>query len=187
MIRTYLARIAAAAAVFAFTGCSNDSSPTAPIPTSPNFGLLGGGLTRVHGVTRTTPLAAPVTVRQTIGLLGGVINAPGGLTVVVPPGAVLAPTSFSVTALAGDMVAYEFQPHGKRFLLPLVMTQRTQGINLQGVPLLSLKTGYFANASQLNEQDNTAVVNEILNLGLNLPLGTMVFTVTHFSGYMVAW
>jgi hypothetical protein len=189
MIRSILARAAAAAAVvLSFTACGESSSPVAPAPiATPAAGLLGSSLTTVHGLTRTKPITTPVTVKATIGLLGGVINGPGGLTVVVPPGAVLKNTNFSVTALAGDMVTYEFEPHGTRFLVPLVMTQRTEGLNLTGVPLLSLKAGYFASASQLNEKDNTAQVDELLSLGVNLPLGTMVFTVQHFSGYMVAW
>jgi hypothetical protein len=189
----------AASVVFAaltLAACGGESSPVAPTPAArPLLATTGSGeKTKVKGVKRNTAIATATTVRATIGFWGGTINAPGGLTVVVPPGAVLAPTNFAVTTVPGKLVAYEFEPHGQRFLVPLIMTQSTRDLALKSstgtLPLnglLTLKAGHFAGVEALDQAEGTAIVDELLSVRVSLPLGTMVFTVQHFSGYMVAW
>lgn len=182
--------LAAVAAVMA-TNCGSDSTvaprEATPAPTAPSQSLLGGllgGTTTLQTVTplnRTTPLAQPITVSKTIGVLGGAITVPGaGLTVVVPPLAVGKNTLFSITALAGSAVAYDFQPHGTKFLVPLVATQdlhNTQGANLLN---LSLFAGYFPDSS------NPTQVSQTFSVQVSLLTLTAVWTIPHFSGYIVA-
>jgi hypothetical protein len=91
-------------------------------------------------------------------------------------------TAFQVTALAGSKVAYEFEPHGTRFNLPLVMTQDLHNTQVQSglVNPLSLSLGYFPNSA-----DNTSVT-ELLTVGVNVLNLTAVSTLWHFSGYIYA-
>jgi hypothetical protein len=134
----------------------------------------------VHAINRTTPLTAPISYSKKIGVLGGTIVVPGtGLTIVVPPLAVASNTTFTVTALAGSAVAYDFGPHG-RFLLPLVMTQALRDIDARKGGLLdplSLQLGYFPDANDITS------VTELLTVTVSLPTETAVATVRHFSGY----
>ena len=126
------------AALLAY-GCANDSI-TAPASTpvaaaaaaSPSLlGSLLGQTTTVTPLLRKTPITS-VTASATIGPLGGVLALPSaGLTVVVPPLAVTTATKMSVTAVAGSSVAYEFEPHGIKFTVPLVATQSLKGTQAQ--------------------------------------------------------
>jgi hypothetical protein len=74
------------------------------------------------GSSGNTLLSCPadsvaVTVRQTVGVLGGTIQF-GPNTLVVPPGAVLTPTTITATTPADGHLTAEFQPEGLRFLVP---------------------------------------------------------------------
>src|SRR5687767_3555284 len=94
-----------------------DLAPAAP---SALLGLTSTSTQQVTGVQWKTPLPQNLSATASIGPLGGVLELPAtGLRVVVPPGAVLRQTYFGVTALAGKIVAYDFQPAGARFLVPL--------------------------------------------------------------------
>jgi hypothetical protein len=181
----------ATAALLAY-GCATES-PTGPsstpmtAPAASSQTLLGSLLTQPTTVTplqRTTALKANVTASQTIGPLGGVLSLPSaGLTVIVPPLAVTKATAMSVTALAGSSVAYQFEPHGIKFTLPLVATQSLKGTQAQSGGLinpLSLFVGYFPDGSK------TTSVTELLNLNVNLLNQTSVLTIWHFSGYIIA-
>jgi hypothetical protein len=89
----------------------------------------------------------------------------------------------SVTALAGSSVAYEFEPHGIKFTVPLVATQSLKGTQAQTGGLinpLSLFAGYFPDSKQITS------VSELLNLNVNVLGQTSVLTIWHFSGYIIA-
>jgi hypothetical protein len=193
-----LAAIALAAATVA---CSEvPSAPLAPA-TKPNAGLLsgvlGGVLGLVDGVvtlltsplrakslTRKTPIAAQ-SATATIGLAGGVITLPGaGLTVVVPPGALSAPTAITVSAPAGSAVWYDFQPHGITFAVPLQLTQDLRNTNYGALLSPPLKGAYMVDGSQ---DGSTALVTELISTTLDLFKTKATFPVRHFSGYMVSW
>jgi hypothetical protein len=187
-------RLLAVATLFAVTSCDSATAPT-PTPSSNSANrLLLGSPTKVKVVTRNTPLAAPISASATIGLLGGQINLPGaGLKVVVPALSLTKATKITVTAVAGSQVAYEFEPHGTRFLVPLIVTQdlsKTSAANSGGLlnSLLSggIFAGYFGSLSDLNKPDGTALVSELLGVVLNLSTKSATFTVFHFSGYLVA-
>ena len=170
---------------------SCDSGVTAPAPTPATTAsrLLLPSATTVSVVTRNTPLASPLIVSKTVGVLGGTISIPGaGLKVVVPALAVTSPTTITVTAVAGNQVAYEFQPHGIRFLVPLLVSQNLIGTSAYngGLLQLGLRGAYFANSSDLNPGAGTALVSELLGVALNLSAKTATFPVFHFSGYLIA-
>src|SRR4051812_29055667 len=169
----------------AIAGCSSDN-PAAPsrsvTPTAPSNSLLSSAIT-VKPVHRLMALSAPITVTKTIGILGGTIAIPSvGLTVVFPPLALTSPKTISVTALAGPNIAYEFAPHGLKFLAPVVMTQNLTGTEVQSGLVLpvNLFTGYFPDAS------NPTSVTKTLGVGVSLLNLTAVTTIWHFSGYIMA-
>jgi hypothetical protein len=216
-LMTRFARLAAAATLMVFAGaCASESPtmPTAPVApagadaslakaasTTTNPGLIGdivgtvGDVLKkllVPAVTRTTPLASDQTVTVTIGSEGGTFTVPGGLKVTVPRGAVASRITFTATALKGDLVAYEFGPHGLKFAKPLVMEQDLRGTSASlltklTTSLLGLKAGYFADRADLDYRYKTAQVSELLPIKLNLDLNTARWEVWHFSGYMVSW
>ncbi len=170
-------------------GCMSDNpvspastaTPTPAASSSLLGGLLGGGSATqtANPLLRNTPLASNLSQSATIGILGGTIALPGaGFTIVVPPLAVTHNTTITVTALAGDKLAYEFAPHGLHFTVPLVMTQDLH--NTHGGSLLSLYLGYFPDSA------NPTSVTETLGLGVNLGTLLSVGTIWHFSGYIIA-
>ena len=174
-----------------FAGCSADS-PTAPkFQSDPSSGLvtdLLGGLLKKNVLERKTALTKDITVSAVIGEKGGTLSIPAaGFTVTIPAGAVNAPTNFSVTAIKGTMVAYEFGPHGIKFAKSLVARQ---DLNVTKWGLLSLRplvAGYFADRSALDLRNATALVSEVLS-GVIAPLSQQfTFKIDHFSGYVVAW
>ena len=144
--------------------------------------LLGGAQT-INPVHRSTPLAKSITVSKNIGILGGTIAIPdAGVSIVVPPLAMASTKTISVTAMAGDKVAYEFAPHGLKFLLPLVMTQNMSKTDASGglLGLLDLKVGYFPDSSKPTS------VTELLGVQVNVLNQTAITTLWHFSGYIFA-
>lgn len=174
-----------------FAGCSADS-PTAPkFQSDPSAGLvteLAGGLVKKNVLERTTALSRDITVSAVIGEMGGTLSIPAaGFTVTIPPGAVKAPTNFSVTALKGTLVAYEFGPHGITFDKSLSAQQDLNVTKWSVLSLRPLVAGYFADRSALNAGSATALVSEVIS-GVIAPLTQQfTFKIDHFSGYVVAW
>lgn len=190
-MRSFFLKLTGVALVAVTVASCGDASPTAvaaPQAGEPNA-LLGGLLGQpknVYVLQRDVALSAPITVSKSIGFFGGTLAIPqAGLSVYVPVGAVLRTTTFAVTAPAGKAVAYEFSPHGARFLVPLVVTQKLDGTAHEGIPTSSLFAAYFEDLSDIDTGTLIAPVTEILNLVL-VGTNTVRFPVGHFSGYMIA-
>jgi|SRR5687768_8426480 len=171
-------------------GCARDgASPVEPtaVPPKPNAALLG--LLPVRGVTRAVPLAKDISVSAVIGPKGGTISIPeAGLTLVVPANAVQANTAFKATAIAGTLVAYEFEPHGTTFAVPLRFTQDLRKTSLVGVLTAPLMDGaYFTDRSKLNDASGLAFVSELRPVVVNLLKSQASFPIDHFSGYLISW
>lgn len=138
----------------------------------------------VNVLSRTASIG-DLTVTKVIGPTGGTITVPSaGLTLVVPPLAVGASTTFQVHVLPGSAVAYEFEPHGMKFPVPLIVTQNLAG-TLTPRAAAFFEAGYFSDKSQINFNSVSASVLEELpiRVGVN---GTLTFSVSHFSGYLVS-
>ena len=181
-------RLLAVATLAVVSSCDRGVTAPTPASTSANTLVLPSPTT-VNVVQRTTPLAAPISASATIGILGGQITIPAaGIKVVVPALALTSPTKITVTAVAGNQVAYEFAPHGIRFLVPLVVTQNLVGTSAYGGGGISksLVAGYFGSLSDLDPAAGTGLVSELLGIALNLSAKTATFSVFHFSGYLVA-
>jgi hypothetical protein len=176
---------------FGLAGCGADAITAPKIRTEANPGLvtdlLGGTVTK-SVLERKTPLASDITVSAIIGEQGGTISVPAaGFTLTVPRGAVSTKTAFTVTALKGSLVAYEFGPHGISFAKPLIARQAlgtTQWNPLEMRPLLA---GYFAERSALNVSNATALLSELTLGAVNILTQQFIFPIGHFSGYVVAW
>jgi len=176
-------------ATFAASACSNES-PAAPKSVAPATGssqsLLGNLLNTTATKTvvpllRSIPLASDITVSENIGPLGGAIAIPAaGLTLVVPPLAVSKTTTFTITARKGSYVAYDMEPHGTRFLVPLVATQNLTNTNVRGLASVSLSLGYYSDPAHITS------VSELLSVQVDLLRLTAVSTIPHFSGYIYA-
>jgi ZU5 domain-containing protein len=184
--------------VFLLAGCARDAAtPLEPDTNTSNTisteqfqqsaSLLG--LLPVRGVTRVVPLQQNISVSAVIDQAGGTISIPdAGLTLVVPPGAVTSSTNFTATALAGRLAAYEFEPHGTKFAVPLRFTQDLKKLSLLGVVTAPVLDGaYFTDASRLNQAAGLAAVSEIVPATVDLLRLQVGFPINHFSGYLVSW
>jgi hypothetical protein len=188
---------AAAPSVVALPASSTLAAPTATPPSQDLLGgLVGGlggvvggltntlGLTNANGVLRRTPLASNITVRKTIGRSGGTLSIPAaGVTVVVPYGALDRDTEITMTARAGYLLAYDFEPHGVTFKVPLVFNQSLNNTNVGLLTPLSLKLGYYSDPSLLGK--TTALVSELVQGLTSILTRTFTAPIKHFSGYVV--
>jgi hypothetical protein len=178
--------------VFLLAGCARDAAT----PLEPDGGAISSeqlpavqGLPPVRGVTRVAPLAQDISVSAVIDKDGGTISIPdAGLTLVVPAGAVTSSTTFTATALAGRLVAYEFEPHGTKFAVPLQFTQDLRKVSLVGVVTAPLLDGaYFTDRARLNQTVGIAAVSEVLPATVDVLRTRVGFPINHFSGYLVSW
>jgi hypothetical protein len=177
--------------IFLLAGCARDAAtplePNVAVPSKPSPALLG--LLPVRGVTRNVALQKDISVSAVIGKAGGTISIPdAGLTLVVPPGAVTSNTKFTATALSGRLVAYEFEPHGTKFNVPLQFTQDLKKVTLLAALTSPLMDGaYFTDEGKLNQNLGLAAVTELLPATVDLLRGRVSFPIKHFSGYLVSW
>jgi hypothetical protein len=141
---------------------------------------------------RLTPLDSDISVSAVIGPQGGSIkiNEAGG-KIDIPAGALSAPTTITMTALAGPNVAYEFQPHGLTFAQPVKVQQDLRTTWASVYPqLLGLAHGaYYDQALDSSFVDPGKLFvhvkeHEIGYIESNA--SQLKFYIGHFSGYMVA-
>lgn len=170
-------------------GCSDSATAPQPVVPQPQAGLIGSLLdvtktllTSVTGLLRLSP-QPELTRSITVGYEGGVLNIPEtGLRLTIPRGAVRYSTKITVKSIAGMTVAYDFEPHGIKFAVPLEFSQDLAGTNMNANTVLS--GGYFAATTQLLSWAGLAKVDEILPA--KVIDGRAVFGISHFSGYMVS-
>lgn len=209
MIRSTLARTAAiaSASIALLAGGCAENQPTAPLsarapaaslgvnPFAPSINVPSGTVGHAPLAKRDVPLANDVAVTKMIGRNGGVIAIPeAGFAIVFSPRAVERPTKITVTALAGNKVAYRFAPHGISFDRPVVIHQLLRGTNAATASNLSAITGvYLSNEEEDIEPDGDAAVAEfrptqvLTHLVNGVPVGyAALFGIQHFSGYALA-
>jgi hypothetical protein len=182
----------ATVAVTTLTSACSGDNPLAPDLQARNgltstVATLVNSLLPVKAVMRDSALASEITRSFKFTKAGGQIAIPElGLRVEVPYGAIPRDTmTITVTALRGKSVAYDFQPHGTRFLKPLVFRQSLLGTSAVKAGFSgSIGGGYFKDDSQLDLLNCTALLDELLSATVRSNEAT--FNVYHFSGYMVS-
>ena len=149
---------------------------------------LVGGLVSKDALTWKNPLAEDIKVSAVIGKEGGSLSIPAaGFYLTIPEGAVQEPTDFTVTALKGKLVAYEFGPHGITFKKALQARQDLGPTDWRLLQLRPLVAGYFSDEAHLDYSAKTALLSEVIT-GVTTPLTKQFkFSIEHFSGYVVAW
>jgi hypothetical protein len=189
MIPQNVARLGLVLTLAAAVACQGDgaTAPTATAVPPVRLEVVNPAVTATV-LTRTTPLDADYTVSKVVGPLGGTLKVPGGLTITVPPMALRRVVILSATALKGNIVAYEFGPHGTVFNVPLVMTQDLHGTSGEGMTGISnIEVGYFLDRAKLDYVSDRASINEFLPASLSVSLTgeSLTYSVKHFSGYVI--
>ena len=153
------------------------SAPAIPVAAAPAPQAdLIGSLLGATGLLKCSNLPYD-SETKTIGPLGGVISA-GPHTLVIPPGALLAPTQITMIAPTGLGVnAVKFQPQGLRFITPAALSMSYANCSLLG-KLLPKRIAYTT--------DNLQILYYLLSLD-NLFSKYVTGKVNHFSDYAVAW
>jgi len=186
--------------------CADVTAPRPQAPAAASNGLIGGLLggvintvsnlldilgqpvdKSVHVLRRSTALAEDVSYTQVVGVARGKIVVPKtGLTIEIPYGALKSATPITVTALAGDKVAYEFGPHGLLFQKPVRVTQSLTGTYAEN-KTVSYEAIYFGPSNDGGLLGGVlGLVLEILNIDVNRTTNSVGFDVRHFSGYLVS-
>ena len=190
-------------------GCADrvTTAPANPAATQPSNNLIGGLLGGVVGtvgkllnvvvslVERPTPLQQDVVWSFDAGPAGALSgNRAAGLSIAIPAGALDRNVRITVTARAGKIYDYHFEPEGLQFAKPVVLTQDVSDNSLLSGLLggllgvnggKSVRGAYYAAPSlQYDPKTDQATVNE-LEPTVNVP-GYVTFQIRHFSGYTVA-
>jgi hypothetical protein len=186
-MRTSIPRTILLGAFCVLAACNDTTAPPSRIQPEPTLEAARNSaqLVGVYVLRRKKPLDVPLTSSATIGFVGGRLAIPeAGLTVDIPVGALLFPTTISVTARAGDNVAYEFAPHGQIFFKRVIVSQ-----TLSDTYSLNSKPQYRA-AYYLDDPTSwqQAVINviELLTTTYDRKGQTVSFGIVHFSGYLMS-
>jgi hypothetical protein len=171
-------------------GCADRPTPLGPAAaTPPTAAVTGGVAVQVTPLTRNVPLATDLSVTGTIGAKGGWLQIPeAGIRINVPANAVAAPVTITMTALAGRPVAYTFAPHGLLFSRAVRVEVSLTGTAAEGNRSLQdvLEAGYFPGQFSVDATTGTVDVTERLPLGLDVTRTRAIFSIRHFSGYILA-
>jgi hypothetical protein len=146
-----------------------------PAALAPRADLIGSLLAPTGLLECSNLPAASTTV--TIGPAGGSISA-GPHKLVIPPGALSAPTAITMTIPTGlNVNAVKFKPQGLRFSTPASLTMSYANCSLLG-KLLPKRIAYT--------DDNLNILYYLLSLD-NVLSKYVTGQVNHFSDYVVAW
>ncbi|MEO7998966.1 MAG: hypothetical protein ABI852_16055 [Gemmatimonadaceae bacterium] len=187
------AGVVATLALTTLTSACSDSSITAPDVT-PKNGLIGDLISTVTGLLipakaleRDRAIGAMTRTFTVTRANGGRLEMEeAGLRIDVPSGAI-AGTSLVITVnvLPGKSVAYDFQPHGTKFLKPLSFRQDLEGTSWDHSGFKgTLNGGYFKDPRQLNLLTGLSLLDELFPIEIKTHEAR--FDINHFSGYMVS-
>jgi hypothetical protein len=179
-------------------GCAGSDSPTLPTssiapPSTASMDHVEYGVPdTVLILKRSNALSREFTESVDIGPRGGTIRInQSGLTMTFPAGALSQTVRITVTAKAGYDVAYEFQPHGLVFAVPVSITQDIRSTWATKYPILlsKLSGAYYEGVLSDNYVDSWhlfAKVAEMRPGKLEKGDHDYTFTINHFSGYALS-
>ena len=192
--------IAAAGAM----ACGDQVLPSAPAPRLAALSLVKVEKSRVRAAVlrRMQPLRSDeVSCRVIDPTLGRrettIALKKAGLRVSFPEHSVSVPTQVCLTAHAGDLLTYTFQPHGLRFDVPILVQQDLRGTTAFHNPLLTegILAGYLLNGvttdvdidgvARFDETFTTAVFDDV-DVPTRTSPARASFSTVHFSGYALA-
>ena len=125
-----LALVGALALPMLVAACSD--TPVAP-QVKPQF-ATDAALAKVAKYKTGGPSSQARFASKTIDGSGGTLSL-GGFSVLVPPGAVSTPTTFTISLPDGPRAGYalaDFGPHGAQFAVPVVLTLPFKGTSAEG-------------------------------------------------------
>jgi len=155
--------------------CGDHTPTAAPATPAPQADLIGS-LLAPTGLLKCSALPY-ASDTETIGPLGGVLVA-GPHSLVIPPGALSAPTKITMKVPSGLGVnAVKFAPEGLRFSTPASLTMSYSNCSVLG-KILPKQIAYT--------DDNLNILTYLLSLD-NLLSKRVTGKVSHFSDYVVAW
>jgi hypothetical protein len=191
-VRT-LTRAAMTAALTALAACADAVRPTAPGAAAiEKTGAAPAYVAAGDLVKRTQRLSEDVTETATITPQGGFLwMRETGLLMYFPRGAVSETIVVSATALRGNHVTYDFQPHGTVFLTPILVGQAIQQTELKSdrkAKRPDVWAGYLPNGTGDISADGRARFSEVFT---TVWQGSgqetyVLFATSHFSGYAMA-
>ena len=175
--------------LIATAGCNGDAATAPGVPTLPSIHkeVVDPSVT-APVLKRTKAIRVNRTNHFRVDQRGGWYSiSEAGLYIYIPPNAVKAPITLSARALTGDLMAYEFGPHGTRFDVPLQMYQDLSLASIgPNTDLSKFEVGYFADETTLNYRTSNVSVNEFIPTGIVFQGHAVSFQVSHFSGYVIA-
>jgi hypothetical protein len=182
------ALIAGLGAMFA---CGDSSTMLGPktSPVSAERATAADGHGRHVRVLRwNDALNRDVKASAVIGPRGGTLSLRGLNTVfTVPAGALTAPTTITVTALAGRRVVFTMTPHGTQFAKPAILTmslKNTNAFHKQAWRTL-LEAGYIESPIQIGTDDGVNTYEDIATT-VDAAVTTASFPMSHFSVVILA-
>ncbi|MEP6731703.1 MAG: hypothetical protein ABJE10_13730 [bacterium] len=182
---------------------SAPSSSITPQGASLDHGKLGdmglAPVARAVIVRRTSKLTADETACAVVSPLHGATISlkKSGLKVTFDQGAVSASTNICIVAPAGDLLTYNFLPHGLQFNSSIKVEQDLKLTNAHNNHLIqaALVGGYLANGIDtdvdLDGVGTFAQVFDVSDSDSGLPIAKVTsssakFYTNHFSGYALA-
>jgi hypothetical protein len=186
--------------------CGSSDTPVAMMkltgPPTPSFGRIKAtdstlAVTDVEYsdtasvLGRLVPLDSDVSVTATIGPKGGELRVDSlGIRVVFPGGALRTATAITMTAIRGKTVAYDFQPHGTTFWMPVMIEQdvRKTVASVGSLPRI-MYGAYFNTSLDSSYVDDARTLVKIRETQLgytDVVARKIKIFIGHFSGYMVS-
>jgi hypothetical protein len=194
------------------------TAPPAPatvaaVDVQPDASLLGGLIGAVTGLLGSVlkvigfvsdPNGIPVravewapthvnevrSVSGTIGYYGGTLSIPGSdFTITFPRGALSQSTAITIVSDGNGYVSYDMQPHGIRFAVPVIVTQRLKNTSVYGTPAAWNAFGaYFSEDPTLLGGLLKALEIEttVIFSGSNGQPEIETWQLRHFSRYMLS-
>ena len=167
------------------------ASETATAPAEPDVAVRAGVLPpgqakKATGLERNVALSKPLTVSRLLtAKAGGSLAVPDlDVTLTVPKGAIPRDTmTITMTVIPGKIIAYDFEPHGTKFLKALTLSVNVKATKheLKKTPLFG---GYFKSNAQVDAAKGQVGIDEVLSATLRG--NTLLLNLWHFSGYMVS-
>lgn len=148
---------------------------------------------KVSVLQRNSPLPLTVSASFVVGPAGGTYRLVGGsdlgLTIAFPQNAVRQNTRITVRARPGNLVAYEFEPHGITFDAPVVLQQSLSGtVAFRNDAVMSGLAGGYSTTDVYREvaETGSATVEEEFPITIDPARQTARFEIRHFSIYLVS-